>query len=354
MTGPSPMSRRTSFRSCCERPALSRVNGCSTPQLVPASRPRPLLPWSGRAVMSRPPTSPWPWSTERVSAWPARRTPPSWLRTANRLVSLTPASTRCYAVLASCSFRIRSVASRNSIAFCARAGALQFRSTLRLSARTTVGSTSASPAACRRSRKPRREHSLSVTRGTYALSSSEQGSGTWRRRPRPTAPSSRNAGWSSLHPGQGSPGSYLPGHHRPNRSRALARRPEGGSSYSSTPMISGVTTSATKRKVLSVFALPSRSRTAPLRYSQISTAICGIFCSQTRRVVASPDNTLRGHVETLHALHPHALRAPASDAARSACGSRRRQNSFLSPPKNPRGGPNWVAKMPTPVPLRST
>ena len=32
----------------------------------------------------------------------------------------------------------------------------------------------------------------------------------------------------------------------------------------------------------------------------------------------------------------------------------RHQKTFLSPPKKPRGGPNCLAKTPTPVPLRKT
>ena len=132
----------------------------------------------------------------------------------------------------------------------------------------------------------------------------------------PTFPSSRNAGSWSLHPGQGSPGSYWPGHHRPNRSRALARRPEGGSSYSSTPMTYGVTTSATKRKALSLFALPSRSRTAPLRYSKTSTAICGTFCRQTGRAVPSPNNAL----EQTAGSHSLAAAAPRAFGAQDGYG----------------------------------
>jgi SAM-dependent methyltransferase len=48
MTGPSPMFLDTFFRSYCGRPALRRINGCSTLLLVPGSRPKPLLPWSAQ------------------------------------------------------------------------------------------------------------------------------------------------------------------------------------------------------------------------------------------------------------------------------------------------------------------
>lgn len=59
----------------------------------------------------------------------------------NRSVSTMAASTPCCAASASCSSRIQRVASRSSIASCARADARRSRSAPRPSVRTTAGST---------------------------------------------------------------------------------------------------------------------------------------------------------------------------------------------------------------------